>query len=137
MGADDFIEKLSGLRSLTNKVTAVLKNKFVIRKNCDTLVEGDLKIDQRSERLFREGTTVVLNHPEFEILFFLMQNPGRKISLVNLIEVIFGSKAFVPEGAVESYVESLRRKIGAGRIETLKGRHYRFNPGISGPRSAR
>src|SRR5688572_30148723 len=75
-GADDFIEKLSGLRVLTNKVTAVLKNKFIIKKGVMALSAPDLVIDTRTEVVYYRNHKMTLSKPEFEILFFLMQNPN-------------------------------------------------------------
>lgn len=126
IGADDFIEKLSGIRLLTNKVSAVLKNRFIIRKSVRALSADDITINKRSQVVYLRNEPVTLSKPEFEILFFLMQNPNKPISRKNLIKIIWGSELYIMESSVHNYVESLQRKVGSDRIEALKHDRYRF-----------
>ena len=127
MGADDFIEKLSGIRALTNKVSAVLKNRFIIKKSVPTLSVDDLIINKRSELVYLKNEPISLSKPEFEILFFLMQNPNKLVSRKNLIKIIWGSEMFVLDSSVHSYIENLQRKVGKKRVETINKDGYRFN----------
>lgn len=128
-GADDFIEKLSGIRLLTNKASAVLKNRFIIKKSITALSVDDLIINKRLELVYVRNQPVTLSKPEFEILFFLMQNPDKLVSRKNLIKIIWGSELYVLDSAVQSYVENLQRKVGKHRIETVNSDRYRFNQG--------
>ena len=132
-GADDFIEKLSGLRALTNKVNAVLKNKFTIKKGIPTLSSNGLVLDKRLEIVSYRNRNMILSEPEFEILFFLMQNANKVVSRKTLINIIWGSEIFVLGSSVENYIESLHRKIGREFIETVSSGQYRFriNPPLS------
>lgn len=125
-GADDFIEKLSGLRALTNKVNAVLKNNFVIKKGIPGLAAEDLVVDKRCQAVYLRNREMSVSDSEFEILFFLMQNPNKVISGKNLVNVIWGSEIYVVGASVESYVESLQQKIGKRFIQTVRTGQYRF-----------
>ena len=127
IGADEFIEKLSGLRALTSRVNAVLKNGFVIKKGVSRLASDDLVVNQRSEVVYLNDKELILSKPEFEILFFLMQNPNKVVSRKNLVKIIWGSEVFVLESSVHTCVENLRGKIGARFIEKLADDQYRFN----------
>lgn len=126
IGADDFIEKLSGLRALTNKVNAVLKKKYVIKKGISELASEELVVDKKAESVYLKGREMSLSTPEFEILFFLMQNPNTVIPRKDLIKVIWGSELFVLDSSVETYLHSLQRKLGPKFIETVHHGHYRF-----------
>lgn len=126
IGADDFIEKLSGLRALTNKVNAVLRNNFVIKKGISGLAANELVVDKKAQAVYLKDRRIPISDPEFEILFFLMQNPNKVISRVNLIKIIWGSELYMLESSVQTYVESLQRKIGTKFIETLSMGQYRF-----------
>lgn len=126
IGADDFIEKLSGLRVLTNKVNAVLKNNFVIKKGISGLAANELVVDKRAQAVYLKDRKMPISDPEFEILFFLMQNPNKVISCVNLIKIIWGSELYMLDSSVQTYVESLQRKIGTKFIETVSMGQYRF-----------
>ena len=125
-GADDFIEKLSGLRVLTNKVNAVLKNNFVIKKGIPGLAAEDLVLDKQCQAVYLKDREMAISDSEFEILFFMMQNPNKVISGKNLIKVIWGSEIYVLGSSVESHVESLQQKIGTRFIETVSTGQYRF-----------
>lgn len=126
IGADDFIEKLSGLRALTNKVNAVLKNNFVIKKGISGLASDELVVDKKSQTVYLKDQEMIVSHAEFEILFFMMQNPNKVITRKNLVKVIWGSDMFVHDSSVKNYIESLQRKIGTKFIETIGHGQYRF-----------
>lgn len=125
-GADDFIEKLSGIRLLTNKVSAVLKNRFIIRKGVRALCDDDITINKNSQVVYFRNERVTLSKPEFEILFFLMQNPNKPVSRKNLIKIIWGSELYIMESSVHNCVKNLQRKMGSNRIQELKHDRYRF-----------
>lgn len=126
-GADEFIEKLSGIRALTNKVSAVLKNRFIIKKGVSLLSVGDVLINKRGEVVYFRSERLTLSKPEFEILFFLMQNPDKLISRKSLVNIIWGSDMYVLSSSIQSYISSLQRKIGMQHIETVHRDYYRFN----------
>ena len=126
IGADDFIEKLSGLRVLTNKVNAVLKNNFVIKNGVPGLASNELVVDKRAQVVYLKDREMAISVPEFEILFFLMQNPNKVISRKILIKIIWGSELFVHESSVKNYVENLQQKIGTKFIQTVGTGQYRF-----------
>jgi len=129
-GADDYIEKLSGIRALTNKVSAVLKNNFIIQKRVTALRLGDVRVDNRSETVFLRNRRIPLARPELDILFFFMQNPNKVISLDHLIRIMWGSRAYIRDSSVRVYVDNLQRKFGRKRIEMVKRGQYRYNPAI-------
>lgn len=131
IGADDFIEKRNGLRVLTNKVNAVLKNNFVIKKGIPGLASDGLVLDKKAEAVYLERRELPISAPEFEILFFMMQNPNKVISRKSLIRIIWGSELFVLDSSVQRYIENLQRKVGTKFIETVSNGRYRFVHTIS------
>jgi two-component system alkaline phosphatase synthesis response regulator PhoP len=126
IGADDFIEKLSGLRVLTNKVNAVLKNNFVIKNGVPGLASNELVVDKKAQVVYLKDREMAVSGPEFQILFFLMQNPNKVISRKNLIKIIWGSEVYVHDSSVKNYIENLQQKIGTRFIETVGVGAYRF-----------
>jgi two-component system, OmpR family, alkaline phosphatase synthesis response regulator PhoP len=70
-GGDDYIEKATGLRALTNKVNSVLKKRFVIRKSISEITLKGLTINRRlGSVLAGDGKEILLNRNEFDLLFF-------------------------------------------------------------------
>ena len=97
-GGDDFIEKVVGLRALTYKVKTVLKRRFVIRKSVPELHIGELTISRKSNSVRVGQHEVALSKPEFELLFFFAQNPGK---------IIFHENTFRSPGFLSSSIISL------------------------------
>jgi two-component system alkaline phosphatase synthesis response regulator PhoP len=125
-GADDYIEKLTGLRLLIHKINAVLENAYVIRKSFRELRVGDIVLDRTSTTIRIGESSISLNKPEFELIYFLAQNSGRSFSLDSLLKSLWGSEFFLSESSLESYIQNLRIKIGGEFIQRTKDFRYRF-----------
>ncbi len=125
-GGDDYIEKIMGLRALTYKVGSVLRKKLIIRKSIPELRIGNLVINRRSQSVSVGNERYELSQPEFELLFFLAQNPGKEISAGNLLGSIWGSDNYLVDGSVEMYIQKLVAKIGDNLVQRTTGYRYRF-----------
>jgi two-component system alkaline phosphatase synthesis response regulator PhoP len=111
-GGDDFIEKIIGLKALTKKINAVLKGDYIIRKSVIEFKAGGLYINRESSSVKKNGLDILLTKPEFEVLFFLAQNPLKEISMDHLIQSIWGSEIYLSENSIEIYLQNLQRKLG-------------------------
>ncbi|QOI98167.1 MAG: response regulator transcription factor [Flammeovirgaceae bacterium] len=129
-GGDDFIEKVMGLRALTQKVATVLRKKFTIRKSIAELRVGNLIINRRSQTVLFQDKRFELSRPEFELLFFLAQNPGKEIAANQLMGSIWGSENFIADGSIEMYIQNLTQKLGFNLIHRTPDYRYRFNSGV-------
>jgi two-component system, OmpR family, alkaline phosphatase synthesis response regulator PhoP len=125
-GGDDYIEKMIGLRALTYKVTAVLKNKFIIRKGIPELNIGSLKITQQSCCVYFHDHQIRLTKPEMDLLFFFAQNSNKIISLENIVRIIWGSDFYLLDSSVELYIDNLKRKTGLNIIQRLTDNRFKF-----------
>jgi two-component system, OmpR family, alkaline phosphatase synthesis response regulator PhoP len=127
-GGDDFIEKIIGLRALTNKVVTVLKDDFVIRKSVSSLVTGNLVIYRKTALAYLKGVPINFSKPEFDLLFFFAQNPKKIISVDNLISNIWGSEVYSANSSVEFYLENIAKKLGDKWMVNLGNGRYKFSP---------
>lgn len=127
-GGDDFIEKIIGLRALTNKVVTVLKEDFVIRKSVASLVAGNLVIHRKTGLAYLSGNPIKLSKPEFDILFFFAQNPKKVISLDKLVCNIWGSEAYTSNSSVEFYLKNIIKKLGEKWLINMGEGNYKFSP---------
>ena len=125
-GGDDYIEKVVGLRALTYKVATVLKRNFVIRKSTSELHIGKFRLYRKSNSVIIGREQVELNKPEFELLFFMAQNPDKIITRENLLCNIWGSEIYLVDTSIDGYIQSLQSKLGVNAIQTLTGHRYRF-----------
>jgi two-component system, OmpR family, alkaline phosphatase synthesis response regulator PhoP len=64
---------------------------------------------------------------EFELLFFLAQNPNKVFSRDDLLQNIWGSDVYVLARTVDVHIRKVREKIGEDYITTVKGVGYKFN----------
>lgn len=129
MGGDDYIEKSMGLRALTNKVSNVLRRRFVIRKSMAELTIGNLSINRRSSSVKIGDTEIVLSKPEFELLFFFAQNPRKVISQDNLLCNIWGSEIYLFDSSIDVYIHNLKTKLGLDLIHRTSDNRYRLDTG--------
>mgnify|MGYP001623711728 FL=1 len=96
------------------------------------LLFGSLQIDPQ-RRLVREaGQTVDLTPMEFDILLLLARRPGQVFSARQIYEAVAADSFDASWTGISSMVYKLRRKLGAGIIETVRGHGYKFvAPGTS------
>ena len=127
-GGDDFIEKIVGLRALTNKVATVLKEEFIIRKSVPSVISGNLVIHRKAALAYLKGIPIKFSKPEFELLFFFAQNPKKVISLENLVNNIWGSEVYSATSSIESNIESIAKKLGGKWMTSLGNGRYKFSP---------
>ena len=91
-----------------------------------TLLSGNLQIDPQ-RRLVREaGQTVDLTPMEFDILLLLARRPGQVFSARQIYEAVAADSFDASWTGISSMVYKLRRKLGAGIIETVRGHGYKF-----------
>lgn len=126
LGGDEYIEKLTGLRVLLYKVNSVLKKKYIIKKRFQELSAGDLWIDRKTNSVFFKNEKIDVTEGEFEILFFLLQNRDRKLTLESLIYNIWGSEIHPFHNTVKLYIGNLQRKIIPNVIKVTRHNEYRF-----------
>jgi two-component system alkaline phosphatase synthesis response regulator PhoP len=89
----------------------------------------DLKIDRSSYTIDKAGRTITLPKKEFELLYFLANNPNVVFSRDELLHNIWGSDVFVLARTVDVHIRKVREKIGEEYITTVKGVGYKFELG--------
>lgn len=124
-GADEYIEKVMGLRMLTNKVSAVLKQDYVIRKQNEVVTLGSLSLNRPSLMVSINDFAITLSMPEFELLFFFAQNPGKPIKREGLLQYLWGSATFLSALTIEKFIAELNTKLGTQVIrQNNRGAYY-------------
>ena len=120
-----FNKTMSALASVTDFSTATASAEA-------PLLFGSLQIDPQ-RRLVREaGQTVDLTPMEFDILLLLARRPGQVFSARQIYEAVAADSFDASWTGISSMVYKLRRKLGAGIIETVRGHGYKFvAPGTS------
>lgn len=123
-GADDYVVKPFSFSELLARIRARLRNAGQTRS--DTIAVGDLVLDLSSRTVAVDGSVTDLSAREFALLEMFARNPGHVLSQVQLLDRVWGYDFDGSSNVVEVYVGHLRRKIGAARIQTVRGVGYRL-----------
>ncbi len=126
MGADDYITKPIKPRALVSRINALFRREAKKKKDNSLIAIGDLTIDRSSYTVVASDEKINLPKKEFELLYFLAQNPGKVFSRDDLLQNIWGTDVYVLARTVDVHIRKVREKIGEGYISTVKGVGYKF-----------
>lgn len=129
VGADDYILKPIKPRALMSRISALFRRESKKKSPTAQITIGDLIIDRTSYTIKIKGKEATLPKKEFELLFFLAQNPNKVFSRDDLLQNIWGSDVYVLARTVDVHIRKVREKIGDDYITTVKGVGYKFNQG--------
>jgi DNA-binding response OmpR family regulator len=131
LGADDYVAKPFSPRELLLRIASVLRRAGEgPTPDARVLTDGDLVLDGPSREVRVAGAPVALTGREFDLLRFLMSNPGVAFTRVELLERVWGW-SFGDQSTVTVHVRRLREKVEAdpttpARLVTVWGVGYRW-----------
>lgn len=127
VGADDYITKPIKPRALMSRISALFRRDTKKKSVSNQITVGEMVIDRSSYTIRINGNEITLPKKEFELLFFLAQNPNKVFGREELLQNIWGSDVYVLARTVDVHVRKVREKIGEDYIKTVKGVGYKFN----------
>ncbi len=119
LGADDYIAKPFSVLELTARVNARLRGK----QRQSVLSVGNVTLNLETFVCEIDGKEVSLNHKEFELLKYFMENHGKVLSREKLLTEVWGYDVGETR-TLDNHVARLR-KLGV-KIETVFGVGYKL-----------
>jgi two-component system OmpR family response regulator/two-component system response regulator QseB len=130
-GADDYVLKPVDLNELAARLRALVRRAHGQPQEC--LVAQDIVLDVAARSVTKAGAPVGLSAREFDLLHALMRSTGRVLSREQLEQQLYSWGQEVDSNAVEVHVHHLRRKLGNGLIQTVRGVGYALSRGAAPP----
>ncbi|MBT1704167.1 response regulator transcription factor [Chryseosolibacter indicus] len=127
VGADDYITKPIKPRALMSRISALFRRETKKTSPNSLINIGELTIDRTSYTIKINDREISLPKKEFELLYFLAQNPNKVFSREDLLQNIWGSDVYVLARTVDVHIRKVREKIGDEFITTVKGVGYKFS----------
>jgi two-component system, OmpR family, response regulator len=123
-GADDYMVKPFDLAELSARIGSVARR---YTGNPNPIIRlGPLDIDLAARTIRKNGKVVALTAREWALFEALVQRPSQLLSKGQLEERLYSFGTEIESNTIEVHVSRLRKKLGHGIIETVRGLGYRL-----------
>ena len=109
-GADDYMTKPFSPKVLLAKVNALLRRSSVV--STGAVNAGKIMLQTAARKVYLDGQEITLTHKEYELLAFLMANPGQIFNREQLLNRIWAYDFEGTSRTVDTHIKTLRQKLG-------------------------
>ncbi|MGG7098865.1 response regulator transcription factor [Clostridium sardiniense] len=128
LGGDDFITKPYNIQILLARIASLLKRAYPNEKSMDVIEHNGIKVNVLSSTIECNGKAIELTKNELKILHYLLNNKGKIVSRVDIMEYLWDSAMFVNDNTLTVNITRIRNKIEEigikDFIKTKRGQGY-------------
>ena len=123
-GADDYVTKPTSTDELAARIRAVARRHS--GRSTEIMRASSLELNPLSRELKNAGQLVSLTPIEFLIIETLMRKKGSVVSIDALLQVLEDAVHESTAQSIQVHIHSLRKKLSAEIITTVRGTGYRL-----------
>jgi two-component system alkaline phosphatase synthesis response regulator PhoP len=131
IGADDYVTKPFSVREPIARVHAHLRRTASESARVENFTFGEVEVDFRRHHAVRAGRHLRLTAREFDLLRYFVRRRGETVSRDELLDKVWGMRAYPLSRTVDNQIAKLRQKIERLPAEpeyliTVHGLGYKF-----------
>jgi DNA-binding response OmpR family regulator len=131
IGADDYVTKPFSVRELMARVHVQLRRTASENDTIENFHFGEVELDFRRQHAAKAGQMLHLTAREYDILRYFVRRRGETVSRDELLDKVWGLRAYPLSRTVDNHIAKLRQKIERLPAEpeyliTVHGLGYKF-----------